>query len=117
MRSGSRPGDWARHRWSVAILGKDGRLLGESDDGKGRPRRRGGGGGRDPGPVSTDPAFDLTMPAGQDEVKIVVKDLMDRGGVRLPLPTPHRARPRSIVPAHDQEDERGQPSRRGGTAP
>ena len=31
--------------------------------------------------MSTDPAFDLTMPPGQNEVKLVVKDLMDRGGV------------------------------------
>ena len=66
----------------LRVFDKDGRLLGETDDGKGRPRRRaGGGGGRAAGPVSTDPAFDLTMPPGQDEVKVVVKDLMDRGGV------------------------------------
>ena len=66
----------------LRVFSKDGRLLGETDDGKGAPRRRsGGGGGRVTGPVSTDPAFDLTMPAGQNEVKVVVKDLVDRGGV------------------------------------
>src|SRR5207237_10228615 len=63
---------------------KDRRLLGETDDGKLAPGRRiggGGGGGRARGPASTDPAFDLTMPQGQGEVQLVVKDLMDRGGV------------------------------------
>jgi hypothetical protein len=66
----------------LAVFGKDGRSLGESDDGKGAARRRGGGGGgRAQGPVSTDPTFDLTMPAGQSEVKLVIKDLVDRGGV------------------------------------
>jgi hypothetical protein len=68
----------------LRILDKGGRLLGESDDGKGRPRQRAGGGARARGPVSTDPAYDLTMPPGQDEVRIVVKDLMDRGGVGFP---------------------------------
>jgi hypothetical protein len=68
----------------LRILDKGGRLLGESDDGKGRPRRRAGGGARARGPVTTDPAYDLTMPPGQDEVRIVVKDLMDRGGVGFP---------------------------------
>lgn len=68
----------------LRVLGKDGRLIGESDDGKGRPRRRGGGGARTQAPVSTDPAYDLTMPSGQDEVRIVVKDLMDRGGIGFP---------------------------------
>ncbi len=65
----------------LRILDKGGRLLGESDDGKGRPRRRADGAARDRGPVTTDPGYDLTMPQGQDEVRIVVKDLMDRGGV------------------------------------
>jgi hypothetical protein len=67
----------------LRILDKGGRLLGESDDGKGRPRRSAGG-LRVRGPVTTDPAYDLTMPRGQDEVRIVVKDLMDRGGVGFP---------------------------------
>ena len=67
----------------LRILDKGGRLLGESDDGKGRPRRSAGG-LRVRGPVTTDPAYDLTMPLGQDEVRIVVKDLMDRGGVGFP---------------------------------
>jgi hypothetical protein len=67
----------------LRILDKGGRVLGESDDGKGRPRRRAGG-ARARGPVTTDPAYDLTMPPGQDEVRIVVKDLMDRGGVGFP---------------------------------
>jgi hypothetical protein len=66
----------------LRVFDKNGRLLGESDDGRSGVRRRpGGGGGRAQGPVSTDPTFDLTMPSGQTEVKIVVKDLMDRGGV------------------------------------
>jgi hypothetical protein len=65
----------------LRVLGKDGRVLGESDDGKAAPGRRGGGGGRTQAPASTDPKFDLTMPEGQGEVKLVVKDLMDRGGV------------------------------------
>jgi len=58
------------------------RLLGETDDGKVAPGRRGGGGGggRARAPVAIDPAFDLTMPAGQRAVKLVVKDLMARGG-------------------------------------
>jgi hypothetical protein len=65
----------------LRVLGEDGRLLGETDDGKGAPvRRGGGGGGRARGPGTTDPAFDLTMPQGQNKVKLVVKDLMDRGG-------------------------------------
>jgi hypothetical protein len=68
----------------LRILDKGGRLLGESDDGKGRPSRRAGGGARARGPVTTDPAYDLTMPPGQDQVTIVVKDLMDRGGVGFP---------------------------------
>ena len=67
----------------LRVLDKGGRLLGESDDGKGRPRRSAGG-LRVRGPVTTDPAYDLTMPPGQDEVRIVVKDLMDRGGVGFP---------------------------------
>ena len=66
----------------LRVFDKDGRLLGEADDGKGTGGRRGGGGGRRArGPFTTDPVFDLTMPAGQGEVKVVVKDLMDRGGV------------------------------------
>jgi hypothetical protein len=66
----------------LRVFDKNGRLLGESDDGRSGVRRRmGGGGGRAQGPVSTDPTFDLTMPAGQTEVKLVVKDLVDRGGV------------------------------------
>ena len=66
----------------LRIFGKGGQLLGENDDGRAAGRRRpGGGGGRNQGPVSTDPVFDLTMPEGQSEVKVVVKDLMDRGGV------------------------------------
>jgi hypothetical protein len=66
----------------LRVIGKDGRLLGETDDGKSAGGRRGGGGGRRArGPFSADPAFDLTMPSGQDEVTLVVKDLMDRGGV------------------------------------
>jgi hypothetical protein len=66
----------------LRVYARDGRLLGESDDGRGIARRRTGAGGRrTQGPVSTDPAFDLTMPAGQREVKLVVKDLVDRGGV------------------------------------
>jgi hypothetical protein len=66
----------------LRIFGKDGRLLGESDDGRGAPGRRPGAvGKRARGPVSSDPVFDLTIPAGQDEVRLVVKDLMDRGGV------------------------------------
>jgi hypothetical protein len=59
-------------------------LLGESDDGRRTVRRRGGGGGsRGGGAVSTDPVFDLTMPAGQGQgqARLVVKDLADRGGV------------------------------------
>jgi hypothetical protein len=65
----------------LRVLGEDGRLLGETDDGKGAPvRRGGGGGGRARGPGTTDPAFDLTMPQGQNKVKVIVKDLMDRGG-------------------------------------
>ena len=66
----------------LRVVAKDGRLLGETDDGKLAPGRRAGGGGgaRARGPTSTDPAFDLTMPPGQREVKLVVKDLMDRGG-------------------------------------
>jgi hypothetical protein len=59
-----------------------GRSLGQADDGKGAPRRRGGGAGRRArGRFSADPALDLTMPAGQSELRLVVKDLMDRGGV------------------------------------
>src|SRR5579883_2337172 len=48
------------------------RLLGETDDGKVAPGRRGGGGGggRARAPVAIDPAFDLTMPAGQRAVKL-----------------------------------------------
>jgi hypothetical protein len=66
----------------LRVFGKDGRLLGENDDGRAIARRRpGGGGGRGQGPASTDPTFDLTMPDGQSEVKLVVKDLVDRGGV------------------------------------
>jgi hypothetical protein len=66
----------------LRVFDKDGRSLGEADDGKGAARRRGGGGGRRArGPFSTDPAFDLMMPPGQREVKLAVKDLMDRGGV------------------------------------
>ena len=66
----------------LRIFDKGGRLLGENDDGRAAGRRRpGGGGGRNQGPASTDPIFDLTMPEGQSEVKVVVKDLMDRGGV------------------------------------
>ena len=38
----------------LRILDKGGRLLGESDDGKGRPRRRAGGGPR-PGPGDDGP--------------------------------------------------------------
>jgi hypothetical protein len=66
----------------LRVFGKDGSLLGESDDG--RPsagRRPGGGGRRGRGPTSTDPWFDLTIPEGQDRVKLVVRDLADRGGV------------------------------------
>ena len=66
----------------LRVIGKDGRSLGETDDGKSAGGRRGGGGGRRArGPFSADPAFDLTMPSGQREVRLVVKDLMDRGGV------------------------------------
>jgi hypothetical protein len=65
----------------LSVLDKDGRTLGEADDGKGTRGRRGGGGRRARGPFSTDPAFDLTMPSGQHEVKLAVKDLMDRGGI------------------------------------
>jgi hypothetical protein len=65
----------------LRVYARDGRSLGESDDGRGTPRRRPGGGGRTQGPMSTDPTFDLTIPAGQSEVKLVVKDLVDRGGV------------------------------------
>jgi hypothetical protein len=65
----------------LRVLSEDGRLLGETDDGKGAPARRGGGGGgRARGPGTTDPAYDLTMPQGQNKVKVIVKDLMDRGG-------------------------------------
>ncbi len=67
----------------LRVLDKGGRLLGESDDGKGRPPRSAGG-LRVRNPMTTDPAYDLTMPPGQDEVRIVVKDLMDRGGVGFP---------------------------------
>jgi hypothetical protein len=65
----------------LRVFDKDGRSLGEADDGKGTTGRRGGGGRRARGPFSTDPVFDLTMPPGQGEVKVAVKDLMDRGGV------------------------------------
>ena len=66
----------------LRVFGKDGSLLGENDDGRAVANRRpGGGSGRGQGPVSTDPVFDLTMPKGQNEVKLVVKDLVDRGGV------------------------------------
>jgi hypothetical protein len=66
----------------LRVIGKDGRILGETDDGKSAGRRRGGGGGRrSRAPFTADPAFDLTMPSGQEEVRLVVKDLMDRGGV------------------------------------
>jgi hypothetical protein len=66
----------------LRVFDKEGRSLGETDDGRAAPgRRTGGGGGRAQGPVSTDPTFDLTMPEGQSEVKLVVKDLVDRGGV------------------------------------
>lgn len=74
----------------LRVLARDGRALGETDDGKSMGRRRGGGGGGRPqGATSTDPAFDLTMPqgtgtgtgTGQSEVRLIVKDLMDRGGV------------------------------------
>jgi hypothetical protein len=66
----------------LLVFDKNGRLLGESDDGRSTVRRRtGGGGGRAQGPVSTDPTFDLTMPTGQSEVKLVVDDLVARGGV------------------------------------
>ena len=91
----------------LRVFDKDGRLLGEADDGKGTGGRRGGGGGgrRARGPASTDPAFDLTMPPGQSEVKLVVKDLMDRGGVgftyRLVV-TPVENR----VPAHARATSR-----------
>jgi hypothetical protein len=67
----------------LLVFDKEGRLLGETDDGKLAPGRRpggGGGGGRARGVASTDPAFDLTMPRGSGTVKLVVKDLMDRGG-------------------------------------
>jgi hypothetical protein len=64
------------------VFDREDRSLGESDDGRvAAGRRTGGGGGRAQGPVSTDPTFDLTMPAGQSEVRLVVKDLVDRGGV------------------------------------
>ena len=85
-RSGSRPGA-SVPRWMVscAVLDKGGRLLGESDDGKGRPRRRAGGGGtRRRARCRRTRRTISTMPAGQDEVRIVVKDLMDRGGVGFP---------------------------------
>jgi hypothetical protein len=66
----------------LRVFDKEGRALGESDDGRlPAGRRAGGGGGRVQGPVSTDPTFDLTMPVGQSEVKLVVNDLADRGGV------------------------------------
>jgi hypothetical protein len=68
----------------LRLFDKDDRLLGEADDGKLAPGRRPGGmggGGRMRGPATTDPALDLTMPRGQGEVKLVVKDLLDRGGV------------------------------------
>jgi hypothetical protein len=66
----------------LRVFDKEGRALGETDDGRAAPgRRTGGGAGRAQGPVSTDPTFDLTMPEGQSEVKLVVKDLVDRGGV------------------------------------
>ena len=66
----------------LRVFDKNGRLLGESDDGRsGLRRRQGGGGNRTQGTPSTDPTFDLTIPAGQSEVKLVVKDLVDRGGV------------------------------------
>jgi hypothetical protein len=65
----------------LRVLGEDGRLLGETDDGKSAPARRGAGGaGRARFPGTTDPAFDLTIPQGHNKVKVVVKDLMDRGG-------------------------------------
>ena len=65
----------------LRVFGKDGSLLGENDDGRPIARRRPGGGGRGQGPASTDPTFDLTMPKGQNEIKLEVKDLVDRGGV------------------------------------
>jgi hypothetical protein len=66
----------------LRVYGKDGELLGESDDGRPSAGRRAGGGPRRArGPTSTDPWFDLTMPAGQETVTLVVKDLADRGGV------------------------------------
>jgi hypothetical protein len=66
----------------LRVVEKGGRVLGETDDGKSSGGRRGGGGGgRAQGPVSTDPAFDLTMPSGTDGVTLVVKDLIGRGGV------------------------------------
>lgn len=66
----------------LRVTDADGRLIGEADDGKAGGRRRGGGGGvrRAGGPSSTDPAMDLTMPQGRREVRLRVKDLMDRGG-------------------------------------
>ena len=65
----------------LRVFGEDGGPLGENDDAGATGRRPGGGGGRAQGPVSTDPKFDLTMPEGQDQVRLVVKDLVDRGGV------------------------------------
>ncbi|WP_145272532.1 COG1470 family protein [Tautonia plasticadhaerens] len=66
----------------LRVIGEDGNLLGESDDGRPSAGRRSGGGGRrGRAPTSPDPWFDLTIPEGQDEVKLVVTDLADRGGV------------------------------------
>ncbi|MEW4571482.1 hypothetical protein AB1L88_26705 [Tautonia sp. JC769] len=62
----------------LRIFGGDGSVLGESDDGKPSSGRRSR---RSRGPTSPDPSYDLTIPDGQDEVRIVVKDLADRGGV------------------------------------
>ena len=67
----------------LRVFDEGGKRLGESDDGKpGQGRRQGGGGGgRRAAPTSTDPTFDLTMPKDQGRVKLLVKDLADRGGV------------------------------------
>ena len=67
----------------LRVLGKDGRLLGEirRRQGASPPSRGGGGGPRARARCRRTRHSISTMPAGQDEVRIVVKDLMDRGGV------------------------------------
>ena len=63
----------------LQALARDGKSLGEADDGK--PRRGRRDPSRDGSSDLIDPALDVEIPEGQERVKLVVKDLINRGGV------------------------------------